>query len=130
MSSHNRDRGLPHGGFKAAQRPHSEIKRTQPQKMHNSDKWFLNVIYTTIVFVGVWFMADRFELHNTIDSIGVFSFIIGSIVLVIAPSLIAHKRKHNNLLAICVTNILLGWTGVVWFGCLIWSMTDNVKNEG
>lgn len=126
MSAHNRDRGLPSTGFKAAKRPQHEPQRTQPQKMHNSDKWFLNAIYITIIFIGVWFMADRFDLHNTIDSIGIFSIIIGSIVLVIAPSMIAYKRKHNNLLAICITNVLFGWTGVVWFGCLIWSMTDNV----
>ena len=127
MSAHNRDRGLPHGGFKGVQRPQPKIERTQPQKIHNSDKWFLNFIYGTIILVGCVFIIERFDLHSGIDGIGVLLFIIGSIVLVIAPSLIAHKRKHNNLLAICVTNILLGWTGVVWFGCLIWSMTDNVN---
>jgi cell division protein FtsW (lipid II flippase) len=43
------------------------------------------------------------------------------------PSLIAFARGHNNLGAIFMLNLLLGWTFVGWAAALVWSLTDNVR---
>lgn len=45
------------------------------------------------------------------------------------PSIIAAVRKHNNSNAICLTNIVFGWTILGWVIPLIWSVTDNVKER-
>lgn len=43
-----------------------------------------------------------------------------------APALIAKSRKHHNLTAITVTNLLLGWTVLFWVFALIWAFTSPV----
>jgi len=41
------------------------------------------------------------------------------------PGWIAERRKHNNVAAIIVINLFLGWTFVGWVAALAWAMTDN-----
>ncbi len=41
------------------------------------------------------------------------------------PSLIAILRKHPNVMAIFVLNLLLGWTVLGWIGSLVWSFTST-----
>jgi len=43
------------------------------------------------------------------------------------PALIAVVRGHNNVGAIFVTDLLLGWTVLGWLIALIWSCTDNIR---
>lgn len=43
------------------------------------------------------------------------------------PSLIAAYRSHNDKIAVIVTNVFFGWTGLGWVAALIWSCTGNVK---
>lgn len=45
------------------------------------------------------------------------------------PSLIALVRNHHNKIALIVTNLLLGWTGVVWLVTLIWSFTNQKETN-
>lgn len=45
------------------------------------------------------------------------------------PTLIALVRDHHNKVAIIVTNLLLGWTGVVWLVALIWSFTNQKETS-
>lgn len=49
------------------------------------------------------------------------------IVLYFLPSVIASARQHNEKGTIFMANLFLGWTGIVWFIVLIWSMTGNTK---
>jgi hypothetical protein len=51
-------------------------------------------------------------------------------VLYFLPAIFAASRKHRNDLAICATNLLLGWTILGWVGALIWSLTANVREQG
>ena len=44
-------------------------------------------------------------------------------IIFMLPTLIAEHRKHHNLLAIFLVNILLGWLGIGWIVALIWSTT-------
>lgn len=51
--------------------------------------------------------------------------IITMLVLIFAyflPSIIAIKREHKNEVAVMLINLVLGWTFIGWFGCLIWSV--------
>ena len=43
------------------------------------------------------------------------------IVLYFMPIIIASSRKHKNLKMITLLNILIGWTGLGWLACLVWS---------
>lgn len=45
------------------------------------------------------------------------------------PSLIALVRNHHNKTALMVTNLLLGWTGVIWLVTLIWSFTNQKETS-
>lgn len=42
------------------------------------------------------------------------------------PSIIAVSRRHHNAFAICLLNLLLGWTVLGWVGSLVWSVTAIV----
>lgn len=43
------------------------------------------------------------------------------------PTIIARYRKHNNLGAIFVTNLVgMFFFGIGWIIALVWSLTDNV----
>jgi hypothetical protein len=51
-------------------------------------------IATLIVFIGLYFL----------------------------PTIIAERRRHADLLAIFLINLLLGWTFIGWIFALVWSM--------
>jgi hypothetical protein len=44
------------------------------------------------------------------------------------PTIVAIKRGHPQVVAIIVTNILLGWTFLGWVVALIWSVTAISPN--
>ncbi len=41
------------------------------------------------------------------------------------PAIISAARSHPDNLAIFLTNLLLGWTGLGWIIALIWSATSK-----
>jgi hypothetical protein len=45
-----------------------------------------------------------------------------------APTLIARKREHNNLLPIFLVN-LLGMAVIPWLVALLWACTDNTATH-
>ena len=45
------------------------------------------------------------------------------------PSLVAHNRGHKNLAPIMLVNMLLGWSVIMWFVCLVWAMTCNTERR-
>jgi hypothetical protein len=53
------------------------------------------------------------------------------LVLYFLPSLIAFLRGHLSAIAILITNLVFGWTGIGWLVALIWSFTGNTaRNRG
>lgn len=48
--------------------------------------------------------------------------LLGIGLLYFLPTFIAVGRTHRNMLAISVTNLLLGWTAIGWLVALIWSL--------
>ena len=50
---------------------------------------------------------------------------IATIVIYVAPSIIALKRKIRNKEILLVLNLILGWTLAGWVGCLIYSLVEK-----
>jgi hypothetical protein len=57
------------------------------------------------------------------DSLNLLDILLILLVLYPAPSYIAFYRGHQNAIAICVLNVLLGWTFFGWSAALVWSCT-------
>ncbi len=48
-----------------------------------------------------------------------------AVVLYFIPAMVAVERGHRNTVAICVLNVLLGWTLLGWVVALVWAFTSN-----
>ncbi len=55
-----------------------------------------------------------------------FIFGIG-IAIYFIPTIIASGRSHPNAVAICVLNLVGGWTAIGWIAALVWSFTTPVR---
>lgn len=56
----------------------------------------------------------------------VFLFIIGLAIFVyLLPAFVALQRKHVNTTAICVLNILVGWSFIGWVAALVWALVKS-----
>jgi hypothetical protein len=53
--------------------------------------------------------------------------ILGLVVLTIymIPTIVANKRGHPQVVAICALNILLGWTFLGWVVALVWALASS-----
>lgn len=40
------------------------------------------------------------------------------------PSIVAHRRGHNNKTAIVLLNAFLGWTVLGWLGAMVWAVAN------
>ena len=63
------------------------------------------------------------------DSVGIIVIFIAAVTLGLIPTLIAGHRKHSNMVAILICNIVGLFTGVFWVVALIWAFTDNTKQK-
>jgi len=45
------------------------------------------------------------------------------------PSIVAASRRHRNMPAIAVLNILLGWTFIGWVGALVWALLRDAPRD-
>jgi threonine/homoserine/homoserine lactone efflux protein len=52
-------------------------------------------------------------------------YVVGYIFFL--PTIVARRRRHNNVRAIFVMNLLLGLTFIGWAGALIWANTNDVR---
>lgn len=53
-------------------------------------------------------------------------FIIGLAIFVyLLPAFVAIHRKHVNTNAICVMNILVGWSFIGWVAALVWALVNS-----
>ncbi len=51
--------------------------------------------------------------------------LIGIFGIYILPWICASIRNHENLPAIGVANLLLGWTFIGWVVCLVWAFKNS-----
>ncbi|UTQ79828.1 hypothetical protein vBVnaSL3_9 [Vibrio phage vB_VnaS-L3] len=63
------------------------------------------------------------------DSVGIIVIFVAAITFGLIPTLIASHRKHSNMVAILICNIVGLFTGVFWVVALIWAFTDNTKQK-
>ncbi len=52
-----------------------------------------------------------------------------SLAVYFIPVIVAYIRKHNNILAITLLTIFLGWTFFGWLAALLWSLNSDVKDK-
>lgn len=54
-----------------------------------------------------------------------FFIIAALIVLYITPTIVAIMRVHDNIVAIVVLNLFLGWTLLFWVIALVWALYES-----
>lgn len=53
-------------------------------------------------------------------------FSVGLVIFAyLLPSFVALQRKHANTTAICVLNILVGWSFIGWVAALVWALVNS-----
>lgn len=78
---------------------------------------------------------DPAPIRNHTQAVGFGNFLvevflfIGSCVLYILPSVIAHRKSKRNAAAITALNLLLGWTVVGWVVSLVWALAYEPNAE-
>jgi hypothetical protein len=61
------------------------------------------------------------------DKAKVILLVVSILFLYFLPAIIAHVRRHRQIAAITLLNLLLGWTGLGWVLVFFWSWSPNVK---
>ena len=61
------------------------------------------------------------------DKAKVAFLVVLILLLYFLPAIIAHVRRHRQIAAITLLNLLLGWTGLGWVLVFFWSWSPNVK---
>lgn len=51
------------------------------------------------------------------------------LIIYFIPVIIAFIRNHNNIAAITVITVFLGWSFLGWLGALLWSLNSDIKNN-
>ena len=51
------------------------------------------------------------------------------IIVYFLPTIIAIATKHRQVAAICFLNVILGWTGIVWVGVMVWALINGKDDE-
>ena len=57
------------------------------------------------------------------------SWIFVFLAIYFTPVLIAYIRRHNNILAILILTIFLGWTFFGWLAATLWALNSDVSKE-
>ena len=52
-----------------------------------------------------------------------------SLAVYCIPIIVAFVRKHNNIIAISILTIFLGWSFLGWLGALLWALNSDVSEE-
>jgi hypothetical protein len=50
------------------------------------------------------------------------------VILYMVPAIVAAARKKSNAGAICVLNLVLGWTVIGWCVALVWASANDAKS--
>lgn len=59
----------------------------------------------------------------------ILSWIFVALAVYFIPVVIAYVRRHNNILAVLVLNVFLGWTFFGWLAALLWSLNKDIKED-
>ncbi len=59
----------------------------------------------------------------------ILSWIFVALAVYFIPVVIAYVRRHNNILAVLILNVFLGWTFFGWLAALLWSLNKDIKED-
>lgn len=59
------------------------------------------------------------------NGFGIFSMCMLAVYFI--PSFVAHVNQKDNIMAIILLNVFLGWTFIGWVVALVWATTINKK---
>ena len=69
------------------------------------------------------------ELMMILVILFLISWLFVFLAVYLLPCIIAYMRKHNNIVAILVLNLVLGWTFLGWLAALLWSLNSDVQGS-
>ncbi len=52
---------------------------------------------------------------------------IAIFIMYMIPTIVAAARHHRGGKSIFLVNLVLGWTVLGWFVCLVWAVNSNVE---
>jgi hypothetical protein len=52
-----------------------------------------------------------------------------SLVIYVAPTIIGWQRRVAGAGALAILNVLLGWTGLGWIGCMLWAVCAHTHQN-
>lgn len=89
-------------------------------------------IYTRRHFTAAWRVTDDY-LNRVFGPVfdlifgPVFGFVLIGVLLAlyVLPTWIAYVRKHQNLVAVGILNVALGWTLLGWIAALVWAVMNT-----
>lgn len=53
------------------------------------------------------------------------TYLVLMAAIYLLPTIIAFSRGHASRWGIFATNLLLGWSGILWLVALIWSLSNK-----
>lgn len=59
------------------------------------------------------------------DTMYVIAVSISLILVYFIPAIVASHKKHKQQTAICILNLVFGWTVLGWLIALIWACTND-----
>ncbi|MFZ5675708.1 MAG: superinfection immunity protein [Pseudomonadota bacterium] len=59
--------------------------------------------------------------HSSKGDWGLIIFLSIALAVYLIPTIVAFRRRHPNRWIIGALNLVLGGTGIVWLGCLVWA---------
>jgi len=78
------------------------------------------------LFDRIPFLATMEQDHFGLRAFAVCASVIFGLIYFI-PTIVAYNRWHNKVLYIFLANLLLGWSGIVLIGVLIWSLSNDIS---
>jgi hypothetical protein len=91
----------------------------------------LTIVSGLTFFSGLGALTDPSQLGEyLIRMTGVLMIVLLLAAIYMLPSIVAWKRRHRNLLALTVGNVLLGWTVIAWVALLIWALLRQEAPHG
>jgi hypothetical protein len=84
------------------------------------------ILLILVITIGLFILVfDKGIIEVWIFSLMPILVLVLAFVLYFLPSIVAYNQKHHNADAICVLNLLLGWTFLGWVIALVWAVTKK-----
>lgn len=80
------------------------------------------VVVGLLVLIALYAIGIHFQSAREPSALNGVALIIAIPTVYFLPTLVAWVRKHHAMMAVFLTNLLLGWTFLGWVGALVWSV--------